>query len=335
MRVEEDKEGSGADDRSPGLTLGGRSVAPGERARLELPAARLPTGNLLGLPVEVIRGRRPGPRIWLSGAVHGDEVGGVEIIRRVTSRLDPERLAGAVVAIPIVNVFGFITESRYLPDRRDLNRSFPGSKSGSLAARLAHIFMEQVVAPCGYGIDFHSGSDDRMNLPQIRARLEDEEVLACARAFGAPITVDAPLRDRSLRKAASERGVRVLLYEGGEARRFDDRAIEAGTEGTLRVLRHLGMWEAGGEPLPRTRISRKTRWIRAPRSGIFHLEVELGEDVEAGGRLGIVRDSFGDERAPVTCRSGGTVIGATRNPLVNRGDGLVHLATVEDEGEGG
>lgn len=313
------------------LRVGRRSVEPGERVRMELPAARLPTGNLLGVPVEVIRGRSPGPRVWLSGAIHGDEVGGVEIVRRVKGRLDPEGLAGAVIAIPIVNVFGFVAESRYLPDRRDLNRSFPGSEDGSLAARLAHLFMREVVDNCDFGIDFHSGSDDRDNLPQIRADLEDEEVAGCARAFGAPVTVDARLRARSLRKAASERGVGVLLFEGGGVRRFDEPTIEVGTRGTLRVLRHLGMWAGDVEPGATTRIARKTRWIRAPRSGLFHLDVALGETVEEGTRLGRVMDSFGEHRAAVTCRSGGVVIGVARHPLVNRGDALVHLASIAEE----
>lgn len=321
-----------AGDGSETLRIGDREIGPGERVRLELPVARLPTGNLLGLPVEVIRGERPGPRVWLSAAVHGDEVGGVEIIRQVKARLEPGHLAGAVVAIPIVNVFGFVTGSRYLPDRRDLNRSFPGSRSGSLASRLAHIFMDEIVGSCGYGIDFHSGSDDRANLPQIRGDLDDEEILRCARAFGAPVSIDARLRARSLRKAASEQGVHVLLFEGGEVLRFDDHAIEAGVQGTLRVLRHLEMWEGEVAPAPPTRVARKTRWVRAPRSGLFHLDVALGEEVEAGAAVGVVRDAFGEERAEVTCRHGGMVIGASRNPLVNRGDGLVHVAELEEGG---
>lgn len=312
------------------MEIGDAAIEPGERRRVELPVARLATGNLLSLPVEVLRGSSAGPSIWLSGAVHGDEVVGVEIIRRVMEMLDTGSLAGDVISVPIVNVFGFINESRYLPDRRDLNRAFPGRESGSLASRLAHLFMEQVVRKCDYGIDFHAGSDDRTNLPQIRANLDDEETDRCAMAFSAPVAVHAGLRDGSLRQSAAEAGVHVLLYEGGEARRFGPRAVEAGVDGTLRTLEHLEMCSVDAPAGPGCRRSRKTRWIRASRSGILHLDVSAGDRVEEGDRMGLVSNSFGDRKAVIRCRTPGIVIGHTLNPLVNRGDALVHVARLED-----
>ncbi len=312
------------------MEIGDADVDRGERRRVELPVARLATGNLLSLPVEVLNGASDGPRIWLSGAVHGDEVVGVEIIRRVVRRLDPDDLAGTVISVPIVNVFGFIAESRYLPDRRDLNRAFPGRESGSLASRLAHLFMEEVVRKCDYGIDFHAGSDDRTNLPQVRADLDDEETRRLALAFAPPVAIHAGLRDGSLREAAAEEGLHVLLYEGGEARRFDPDAVEAGVAGTLRALEGLGMCETGSPAAPACRESRETRWERASRSGILHLDVGAGDRVEEGTLLGEITNSFGDRKASVRCRTPGIVIGHTLSPLVNRGDALVHVARLEE-----
>lgn len=311
------------------MEVGDTEVEPGERRRIELPVARLVTGNLLSLPVEVLHGAEEGPRIWLSGAVHGDEVVGVEIIRRVVRELDPGDLAGTVVSVPIVNVFGFISESRYLPDRRDLNRAFPGRESGSLASRLAHLFMEEVVRKCDYGIDYHAGSDDRTNLPQLRADLDDEETRRCALAFAPPVVIDGGLRDGSLRQAASEEGAHVLLYEGGEARRFDPDAVEAGVAGTLRTLDCLGMCDPGAGDAggaPECREARETTWARASRSGILHLDVAAGDRVDDGTLLGEITNSFGDPKARVRCGTPGIVIGHTLSPLVNRGDALVHVA---------
>jgi predicted deacylase len=311
------------------LEIGGITLAAGERRRVEIPAGRLVTGTPLSLPVDVLRGDEPGPAVWLSGAVHGDEIVGVEIIRRVMERLAPESLAGTVISAPIVNLLGFITESRYLPDRRDLNRAFPGGEGGSLASRLAHLFMEEIVRKCEYGIDFHAGSDDRTNLPQIRANLDDEAARRFARAFAAPVTIDARLRDGSLRQAAAEEDVHVLLFEGGESRRFDREAIEVGVAGTLRALRSLEMCEPEVPGGAETLESRKTRWVRASRSGILGLEVERGDRVDEGQILGRIRDAFGDRKASPRARISGLVIGHTLNPVVNRGDGVVHLAEVE------
>jgi len=288
--------------------------------------ARLPTGTSLALPVEVVHGVRPGPRIWLSGVLHGDEVVGVEIIRQVLERLEPEEMAGAVVAAPIVNVFGFVTGSRYTPDGRDVNRSFPGSRRGSLASRLARLFMDVVVAGCEYGIDFHAGSGGRTNLPQIRTNVDDPEALRCARAFGAPVTILARTRDSSLRQAAAERGAHVLLYEGGETLRFEPGVVRAGVDGTLRVLECLEMCEAGAREPPGTRVARKTHWLRAGRSGILLLGASLGREVRAREEVGRIVDSFGKVRSRVRARSAGIVIGQKLNPLVNRGDALLHVA---------
>ncbi|TVP76112.1 MAG: hypothetical protein EA352_06525 [Gemmatimonadales bacterium] len=312
------------------LRIGGTEVAPGTRRRVELPAHKLATGTALPIPVEVVHGAHAGPKVWLSGAIHGDELNGIEVIRQVTSELQARHLRGSVVAVPIVNLLGFMAESRYLPDRRDLNRSFPGSPRGSLASRLAHLFLEEVVNGCDLGIDLHTGSDDRTNAPQVRANLDDPGTAELARAFGAPLLIHAAVRDGSLRAAATQRGARVLVFEGGEARRFDRRVIEAGTRGVLRVLAALGMRTASPSPPEQEPlVCRTTQWVRASRAGLFRLDVEPGEPVERGRQLGVIRDAFGDMRVPVRARRSAVVVGCTRKPVVNRGDALIHLGQTE------
>lgn len=312
------------------VIVGGVPVPRGGRSRVELPAGRLATGADVSIPVEVVHGREPGPRIWLSAAIHGDELNGIEIIRQVLAECPPRRLSGVIVAAPIVNVFGFITQSRYLPDRRDLNRSFPGSGRGSQAARIAHLFMREVVEGSDLGIDLHTGADDRTNLPQLRGDLDDERTRELARAFAPPLIMHASTRDGSLRAAATRRGARVLVYEGGEAGRFNRSAIEAGTRGVLRVLEAMGM-RRGAPPADRRPLeSRGSAWVRAGRSGLVRLDVEPGDRIEKGQRLGVIRDAFGDRVLRVRARAAGIVIGLTRQPHANRGDALVHVAELED-----
>ena len=233
---------------SPPETSGGeplvfdeRTIPPGSFERVDVPAALLPTHTTLHLPLTILNGVRPGPRLWLSAAVHGDELNGVEVIRQVLEHVDPGRLSGVVRAVPVVNVFGFIQQSRYLPDRRDLNRSFPGSRTGSLAGRIAHLFMQEVVSRSSHGIDLHPASLERTNSPQTRTNLDDPAARRMALAFGAPVALHANLRDGSLRAAAAKRGIPIVLYEAGAPQRFDDDAIEVGVRGVLAVMHDLGM----------------------------------------------------------------------------------------------
>lgn len=305
----------------------GTSIPAGRREQAELHASRLPTGSELAIPVEVLHGSRPGPTIWLSGALHGDEIVGVEIIRQVLEEIDVGSLAGTVIAVPVVNVFGFVAESRYLPDRRDLNRSFPGSKTGSLASQIARLFLDEVVQRCDFGLDFHAGSDDRTNLPQIRGDMEDEETRRLAIAFGGPLAVHSKTIRGSLREAARKLGKRNLLFEGGEPRRFSRRAVDAGVEGRLRVLETLRMSTAEDTAPPSgTRLSWATRWVRAPQGGIFRMDVELGEDVQKGQVLGSISGPSGRNRIRVKASAAGMVMGHAVSPIAHRGDGLVHLA---------
>jgi predicted deacylase len=314
------------------FAIGGETIRPGSRREILLPVTRLVTGAQVSIPILVLHGRKAGPTVWLDAAIHGDEVCGVEIIRRVLAGLSPRSIAGTLIAVPIVNVHGFMQGERYLPDRRDLNRSFPGSSRGSLASMIAHLMMTEVVARCEVGIDLHTGSDHRSNLPQIRADLDDPETRHLAVVFGAPIMIHAETRDGSLRHAAGSVGARVLLYEGGEAWRFDAEAIDAGVTGVRRVLAEVGMIQLGEEPaaVPRQPIeSRRTGWVRASRSGILQLSCELGERVESGELLGVIYDSFGKRHGRVRANRTGLVIGRSSAPLVNRGDALVHVAETD------
>jgi predicted deacylase len=304
-------------------------VGAGRTVSTEIPIARLVTGTKVYLPIQVLHGRRDGPTVWVSAAVHGDEIAGVEVIRRVVRSIDARQLSGTMLTVPIVNAHGFLTGDRYLPDRRDLNRSFPGSATGSLAARIANLFMTEIVSRCEVGIDLHTGSDHRTNLPHVRADLDDDRTRDLAVAFGAPLMLHAKVRDGSLRGAATDAGATVLLYEGGEAWRFDRDAIEAGVYGVRRVLAHLGMIEiddvpSGAQPVE----SRKSKWMRARRSGIALLDIGLGDQVERGDPLGVIYDSVGARLSRITASTDGIVIGHIQHPLVNQGDAIVHVAEV-------
>ncbi len=311
-------------EREP-LVVAGHACAAGKRERFEIPVARLQTGGDASLPVCVLHGAKPGPTIWMNAAIHGDELNGVEIIRQVLAQLNPKSLAGSLIAVPVVNVFGFLAQSRYLPDRRDLNRSFPGGPRGSLASRLAHMFVTEVVERCTIGLDFHTGSDARTNLPQIRADLVDPETRRLSDAFAAPVTLGAGLRDGSLRKVAFRAGAKVLLYEAGEPLRFGKDAIDSGVQGALRVMHALGMVEDAPAATVPTRYFEGSKWVRASRSGLFHLTAELGSSVAKGEPIGFLTLPEEAGRTQVKSPTTGVVIGHVTNPLVFQGDALVHV----------
>lgn len=312
------------------ITIAGETIAPGKRQHINIPVSRLPTQTPISLPVIVINGKQPGPRLWLSAAIHGDEINGVEIIRQVLEKVKPRQLKGTLITVPVVNVFGLIEQSRYLPDRRDLNRSFPGSPHGSLASRLAHLFMKEIVSNSTHGIDLHTAAIPRINLPQIRANLEDETTKNFAIAFGAPLIIHSAMRDGSLRQAACQQKIPILLYESGEALRFDAEAIQIGVEGIFNVMNYLDMYSEISfiRNQPSAEIW-QTKWVRASRGGILHLDVNLGEKVEKKQILGLITDAFGETKLKVRAPVSGIVISHTQNPLINQGDGVVHLALTE------
>lgn len=310
------------------MTIGGVRVKPGERQVVDVRVAPMYTHDDLSITVQVVRGKRPGPTLFISAAIHGDEINGVEIIRRLLQHRALTGLRGTLLAIPIVNVYGFVNHTRYLPDGRDLNRSFPGSAKGSLTGRVAHTFTREIVSKCSHGIDLHTGSRHRSNFPQIRADLSDPEARSMTEAFGVPLAIDARIRDGSLRECAGDAGIPVILYEAGEALRFEETYIRAGVKGIIEVMRSIGM-------LPRSRskrvprapiISDQTSWVRAPESGILRVFVPLGEKVVQGQTIGMVADPLGTSESPVVAPNDGVVIGRTNLPLVYEGDATFHIA---------
>lgn len=314
------------------LVVGNVPVSLGERVTIDLPVANLYTHGEVTMPVHVARGKKPGPVLFVSAALHGDEINGVEVIHRLLRSKHVGRMRGALIAVPVVNVYGLLSHSRYLPDRRDLNRMFPGSESGSLAARMARIFMTEVVAKSTHGIDLHTGAVHRTNLPQVRASLDQPGVGALARAFDVPVIVHADTRDGSLRAAAQERGIPTVVYEGGEALRFDPIAIRAGFRGVVNVMRSLGMLPPPKKPVRNIDpvVTRTTHWVRAAESGILRMDARLGLRVAEGRVLGTIGDPFGARELPVVAPFSGVIIGHTQIPLVNEGDALFHLARFEE-----
>ncbi len=317
--------------RRAAFEIASKRIAPGTRQTIDVPVSVLSDHTPVAMSVHVVHGRRPGPTLFVSAAIHGDEVIGVEIVRRLLRSASLDTMRGTLLAIPIVNAFGFMNHSRYLPDRRDLNRSFPGSPQGSLAARLAHLFMEEIVSRSDVGIDLHSAAVHRTNLPQIRVTPSKPDTMALAETFGAPLILTSNVRAGSLRGAALERGVDILLYEAGESLRFDEFAARAGVSGVLRVMRHLGMISAKGVAKPKVSSIRSTSssWLRAPAGGLLRTYKTIGEEVGTGDVLGVISDPFGEIETEILVETAGLLIGRTNLPVVNEGDGLFHIASIK------
>jgi len=310
------------------LIIAGVSIAAGEHKKIELPMSKLYTDTGLNMPISIWRGKKDGPTLLVCAAMHGDELNGIEIVSRIMNLKQLNRLRGTLIAVPIINSYGVINSNRYLPDGRDLNRSFPGSKRGSLASRMAYRFLNEVVVKCDYGIDLHTGGGHRSNLPQIRANLSETIPNEMAHAFGVPVLLDSNLRDGSLRQAADELGIPMILYEGGQALRFDELPIRAGVNGVIRVMRHLKM-------LPSVKVSKKevkprialsSSWVRAPDSGIVNVKCDLGDFVEVDDVLAEIRTPFGALISTVVCEQSGIVIGKQNIPLIQEGEALFHVA---------
>ncbi len=274
------------------IIIAGTDIKPGTSTVLQLELPPLYTNTPLTMPVHVIRGKNDGPRLFVSAAIHGDELNGVEIVRRLIKKVSVKRLSGTLIAVPAVNIYGMLQHSRYLPDRRDLNRCFPGSSRGSLAGRLAYLFMNEVVSKCTYGIDLHTAALNRNNLPQIRADLNDDSIAELAKAFGVPVIVNSKLRDGSLREAARMKDVQILVYEAGEAMRFSEAGIKAGLNGVLNVMRHIKMLS----PLAKSpsnsiipQVAQSSSWMRSPVSGIFRSRIRLGKVIKRGSDYWVCR----------------------------------------------
>jgi predicted deacylase len=313
------------------LEIAGESIAPGESRTVRINLARAYDRSPMELSIKALRGKREGPTLFITAAIHGDELGGIEIIRRLVQRKALRNLKGTLLLAPVVNVFGFNTKSRYLPDGRDLNRSFPGSTSGSLASQIANVITKELVENSDFGIDLHTGARERSNVPQIRANLDDPKTCELAESFGVPILINAAIRDGSLRETAQNHGVPVLLYEAGEALRYDESSIRKGLSGILNVMGLLGMIKRKPSGVNSdTFHAKSSRWIRATTSGLMRSSIRQGTKVKKGQIIAVISDPYGiesfEQRSPFT----GIVIGKLQSPLVNKGDAIFHVASFEE-----
>jgi predicted deacylase len=315
--------------RAP-FTIGDFQVAPGERRLVNLPLTALTTQTPITVPVSVLHARRDGPVLFVSAALHGDELTGVAICQRLLASKALAVSRGTLLIVPIVNAFGFISHSRYLPDRRDLNRSFPGNHRGSLAAQLAHLFLTEIVQRSQFGIDLHSAAIHRSNLPQIRVDSHDARAYDLAKAFGAPIIVHSAVREGSLREAARGKSVPVIVYEAGEGLRVDELSVNVGLEGVLQVMNFLGMTRRRRAKLRPPVLATGSRWLRADESGLFRPFRDIGDHIAAGERLAVIADPYGDHETELRASFAGIIIGRANIPAVNQGDALFHIAKVEN-----
>lgn len=314
------------------LSIAGHDFPLGSRSSIDVPIVNLYTNTAMEMPVHVVRARKAGPTVFVCAAIHGDELNGIDIVRRLMESKSLKLRNGSLILVPMVNVYGVLNQSRYLPDRRDLNRSFPGSAKGSLAGRVADQFMNEIVAKCDFGIDLHTGAIHRSNLPQVRANLEDEQTLQMAKDFGVPVLLNSQLRDGSLRQAAIEKGARMLVYEAGQALRFDEISIRAGVKGVLSVLAGLGMVRKRKSSKAVTPyIANNSAWVRSGDSGIVEHKAQLGDQVSKGDLLATIRGPLGEVLDQVKASRDGIIIGKQNIPLTHEGEAMYHIAFFADD----
>ncbi len=309
------------------IIINGIEIKPGQQQKIDISIARLPSHTLIDLPVFVYRAKKPGPTLLLSAGIHGDEINGIEVVRRMilNKQLMPD--IGCVIAIPLVNVYGFIHCSRSLPDGKDLNRCFPGGPRGSLARRIAHIVMKEIIPHIDYGVDFHTGGSRITNFPQVRAVLKEPINRELARAFGTKFILNSNFIDKSFRKEAFKAGKNILVFEGGESLRLDEYAIQEGIDGVCRLMNHLKMKNfltAHHESM----FLENSAWVRARISGIFNSLVSCGSSVTKGQPIASLADPYGKSRINIKSSVTGYVIGVNNMPVVNAGDALMHLANL-------
>lgn len=307
------------------VTIAGHEIRPGEFKEIDINIARLPSHTQIDTPIFISRGMEDGPVLCLMAGMHGDEINGMEVVRRIIDSGLHHPKRGTVVCMPIVNIYGFLNYSRDVPDGKDINRSFPGNKNGSLASRVAHHLMKDVIPFIDVGVDFHTGGAMRANYPQVRAVLRDPYNLELANAFHAPFTVDSPFRPHSLRREAAKLGKHIIVFEGGESLRFDHHAIEEGIGGTLRLMKHLNMIDWASDPKETNRIVWNTTWIRARSAGLFQSNVLCGHFVNKGEWVGTITDPFGEFKEQIVAPASGHVIGLNNIPVINAGDALMHI----------
>lgn len=314
---------------SDNLILNNTTIEQGQNEILRLNVGRLPSDTRIHLNVNVFRSENPGPTMLVLAGVHGDEINGVEIVRRtIASGMFENLNCGTVIAIPVLNIYGFNNFSREVPDGKDVNRSFPGSNTGSLASRVARILTKKILPAVDFGVDFHTGGNSNYNYPQIRYIKGDPESEALAKAFNAPYLIPNKPISKSLRKAAMDVGTRILVYEGGENLRFDGFAIEKGLSGLKKLMFAKGMIDKAPEPEKSIKLV-KSRWLRAARAGLFRWSKCSGHSVKRGEPLGVINDPYGQDEIPIVSKTDGYIFGHNNTPVVSMGDALFHIGMPE------
>lgn len=311
---------------APTINIHNIEIAPGQQEVVKISVGRLPSGNVIKIQAHVYRSSVAGPIVLILAGVHGDEVNGVEIVRRAISVGYFEHLLrGTVIAIPILNIYGFINFSREVPDGKDINRSFPGNMNGSLASRVARVLTKKILPLADMVVDFHTGGQSHYNYPQIRYTKGDLLSEKLARAFSPPYLVVKPTIPKSLRKVAHEQGKPVLVFEGGESLRYDAYSIEKGLAGIQRLLYTQEMSETLPASEEQPLVFHKTTWVRAPRAGMFLWEKCSGHRTAKGEVIGVINDPYGDGVVKVIAPRDGYLIGHNNAPVVSQGDALFHL----------
>jgi predicted deacylase len=307
------------------VSIAGHDLNPGESKLIDINIARLPSHTQINTPIYAYRGLEDGPVLGLLAGMHGDEINGMEIVRKILDLGLNKVKRGTVICVPIVNVYGFLNYSRDVPDGKDINRSFPGNRNGSLASRVAFHLMQDVIPFIDVGIDYHTGGGMRTNYPQVRCVMKDPENVVLANAFHAPFTLDSPYRQNSLRQTAARLNKRIIVYEGGESMRFDEYAIDTGIAGTVRLMKHLGMVDEAEEPKKKNHVVWHSSWVRARMAGLFHTHRKAGQTIERGEEVGTITDPFGEFKEIIKAPATGYIVGLNNNPVMNAGDALMHI----------
>ncbi len=315
------------------MIINGKTIDKGQSVKISTNIARLPSHTPIDISISVNRAEEDGPVLLLMGGLHGDEINGIEIVRRIMENDYNVPKRGTVICMPVLNIYGFINYSRDVPDGKDINRSFPGNKNGSLAARVANYLTKEILPQIDYGVDFHTGGSARTNYPQLRCVFKVPKNLELAKAFHPPITLNSPYVVGSLRQTAGKMGKHILVYEGGESLRFDELAIQEGINGSLRLMKHLGMRDDAPNPTFENKYLYNSSWVRAKMSGLFQSMVLYGETVMKGQTVGVLSDTFGDYKKLIKSTANGVVIGLNNNPVVHQGDALMHIGTLTEEEE--
>lgn len=314
------------------IRINGTEIKAGGSASLNLNLYQLPTKTVIEIPVYVFRSVKPGPVLLLLAGMHGDEINGIEIVRRLITRDDVKNpLCGSIIAIPVINIISFVSGSRELPDGRDLNRCFPGNKNGSLGSRIANDLMNEIISQIDFGVDFHTGGAKINNYPQIRCVFDNPTNLDLAKKFAPPIIINSPFRDSTLRKEAAKKGKPILVFEGGESSRFDYLSINEGVNGCLRLMKYLKMIRVD---LPRNPavLLEKSTWVRAKSSGLFHSYKVNGSRIKKGEAIGMICDPYGEHQEKLVAPIDGYIVGINNQPVVNQGDALMHIGARDGEG---